>query len=397
MKRKITKIFNFFDQYNDIKILALSGGLLFFGWQAAENYLTPFYKLSNQTAIALKSLSFLYGSIFFGNILAPFISAKIGLKNSLSLGFLSYPLFVFAILTKNIIFLYPAAVILGLGAGIKNNSEVAYIGLVSPKEKRGSFSGFYWAATRIGASLSLIFALIYLSKNNFNKFYLFLASLTLIATFLIFKNLKEPLGFQKSQKLEYLRKKLKEILKFIFNEKILLLAPHSIAGGFVFSLITGKIPLTIQTLYGIKWIAILSIIFQVTRAILTHPMGIISDKIGRFKMTYLSILIAILGATLFLFSKNLFVLIITLFMFGITYAIDHSNDPALSLDLFEDKIQTASAAFSIISTFFGTIPGFLLSAIKSDNYLITIAICLSFIGLICVKILEVKTKIKLNQ
>jgi len=389
MKNKLQVFLN---QYSDIFILALSGGLLFFGWQAAENYFTPFYKLSNQTAIALKALSLLYGSVIFGNILAPLISSKIGLKNSLSLGFLSYPLFIFSILSKNTVFLYPAAILLGLGAGIKSNSEVAYIGLVSPKEKRGSFSGFYWAVVRIGASLGLIFALIYLYQNNFAEFYLILGSLAFIATILIFKNLKEPNNFQKSQEPDYLKKKLGEIFRFIFNEKVLLLAPAGIASGFIFGLITGKIPLTIQTLYGVKWIAILSIIFQVTRAILTHPMGIISDKIGRFNIKYLSILLAIGGANCFLLSKNLLVLIITLFIFGVVYAIEHSNGPALSLDLFENKIQTASAASSIISTFAGTIPSFLLSTIKSDNYLITVAIGLCLIGLIFAKILEIRLK-----
>jgi|CryGeyDrversion2_1046600.scaffolds.fasta_scaffold52151_1 MFS family permease len=389
MKNKLQVFLN---QYSDIFILALSGGLLFFGWQAAENYFTPFYKLSNQTAIALKALSLLYGSVIFGNILAPLISSKIGLKNSLSLGFLSYPLFIFSILSKNTVFLYPAAILLGLGAGIKSNSEVAYIGLVSPKEKRGSFSGFYWAVVRIGASLGLIFALIYLYQNNFAEFYLILGSLAFIATILIFKNLKEPNNFQKSQEPDYLKKKLGEIFRFIFNEKVLLLAPAGIASGFIFGLITGKIPLTIQTLYGVKWIAILSIIFQVTRAILTHPMGIISDKIGRFNIKYLSILLAIGGASCFLLSKNLLVLIITLFIFGVVYAIEHSNGPALSLDLFENKIQTASAASSIISTFAGTIPSFLLSTIKSDNYLITVAIGLCLIGLIFAKILEIRLK-----
>lgn len=387
-----SKIKTFFGQYSNILILALSGGLLFFGWQAAENYLTPFYKLSNQTAIALKSLSLLYGSVIFGNILAPLISSKIGLKNSLSLGFLSYPLFIFSILSKNTVFLYPAAILLGLGAGIKSNSEVAYIGLVSPKEKRGSFNGFYWAVVRIGASLGLIFALIYLYQNNFAEFYSILGSLALIATILIFKNLKEPNNFQKSQEPDYLKKKLGEIFRFIFNEKVLLLAPAGIASGFIFGLITGKIPLTIQTLYGVKWIAILSIIFQVTRAMLTHPMGIISDKIGRFNIKYLSILLAIGGAVCFLLSKNLLPLIITLFIFGVVYAIEHSNGPALSLDLFENKIQTASAASSIISTFAGTIPSFLLSTIKSDNYLITVAIGLCLIGLIFTKILEIRLK-----
>jgi len=387
-----SKIKTFFGQYSKILILSLSGGLLFFGWQVAENYLTPFYKLSNQTAIAFKALSLLYGSVVFGKILSPIISSKLGLKNSLSLGFLTYPLFIFSALTKNILFLYPAAILLGLGAGIKNNSEIAYIRLVSPKEKRGSFSGFYWAVVKIGATLGLIFASIYLYQNNFAEFYFILGLLALIATILIFKKLKDPSNFQRSREPNYLKKKLGEIFRFIFNKKILLLAPAGIASGFIFGLITGKIPLTIQALYGIKWIAILSIIFQLTRAILTHPMGVISDKIGRFNMKYLSILLAIGGAICFLLSKNLLALVATLFIFGIVYAIKRSNDPALSMDLFEDKIQTASAASTVISTFAGTIPGFLLSTIKSDNYLITVAIGLSIISLVFVKILEIMVR-----
>ncbi len=387
-----SKIKTFFGQYSKILTLALSGGLLFFGWQVAESYLTPFYNLSNQTAIALKALSLLYGSVVFGNILAPLISSKLGLKNSLSLGFLSYPLFIFSVLTKNILFLYPAAILLGLGAGMKSNSEVAYIRLVSPRKKRGGFSGFYGAIVRIGATLGLVFALIYLHQNNFAEFYFILGLLALIATILIFKNLKEPNDFQKSQEPKYLQKKLGEIFKFIFNQKVLLLAPAGIASGFIWGLIAGKIPLTIQTLYGVKWIAILLIIFQATRAVLTHSMGVISDKIGRFNMKYLSILLAIGGAICFLFSKNLLALIITLFMFGVVYAIDHSNNPAFFMDLFENKIQTASAATSIISTFAGTIPSFLLSTIKTDDYLITVAIGLSMVSLVFVKLLERRVK-----
>jgi MFS family permease len=389
MKNKLQVFLN---QYTEIIILALSGGLLFFGWQAAENYFTPFYKSVGQLTPALKSLSLLYGVVFLGSILAPLLSVKIGLKISLVLGFFSYPLFMFAILTKNIFFLYPAAICLGLGAGIKGNAEVAYLGAVSPKEKRGSFSGFYWAVVRIGATLGLIFGSLFLIKSSFATFYLILTILASIACVVLIIFLKEPLNQKIIEKQNYFFIQLKEIFKFIFNPKVLLLAPNSIATGFIFGLITAKIPVTIQDLYGVSWIGILLFVFQITRAVLTHPMGIISDKLGRFNMKYIEILISIMGATCFLISKNIFVLIATLFAFGVDYAIKASNGPALSLDLFENKIQTASAASSIIGTLGGTIPSFLLSTIKSDNYLITVAIALSVIGLICVKLLANKVQ-----
>lgn len=386
------KIKEYFRQYKDILILALSGGLLFFGWQAAENYLTPFYKISNQTPLALKALSLLYGSIVIGHFIAPLFSAKFGLKTSLIFGFITYPLFVFSALSKNYILLFPAAILLGIGAGIKGIAEIAYIGAISPKDKRGSFSGFYWAATRIGASFSLIFALIYLKQSNYLLFYLILGLIALFATIFLLLKLVEPKDIESikiNKNKQSLKLKILEILNFLTNKKVLLLAPSGIAGGFIFSLITGKIPVTIQTLHGIKWIAILSIIFQVSRSILTEPMGRLSDKIGRFKLKYLSIILAILGACFFLLSKSVVSLISTLFLFGLVYAIDHSNGPALSLDIFEEKIQTASAASSILNTFLGIIPGFLLSAFKSDNYLIIVAIILNLIGLVTIKILEV--------
>jgi len=390
----VRKLRVFLRQYTDIIILALSGGLLFFGWQAAENYFTPYYKNIGQLAIALKSLSLLYGIVFLGSILAPLVSAKIGLKKSLVLVFFSYLLFISTILTRNFIFLYPAAICLGLGAGIKGNVEIAYIGAVSPKEKRGSFNGFYWAVVRIGATLGLIFGSLFLTRKSFPNFYLILTIIVSIAFIILLFFLKEPQNYQKTGNHHYLFQQLKEIFKFIFNFKVLLLAPNSIATGFIFGLITAKIPITIQDLYGASWIGILLIIFQITRAVLTHPMGIISDKLGRFKMKYIEILISIAGATLFLISKNIFVLILTLFAFGIDYSIKASNGPALSLDLFEEKTQTALAASSIISALGGTIPSFLLTAIKSDNYLITVAIVFSIIGLICTKILATKVKIR---
>lgn len=378
----------FFRHYSDIIILALSGGLLFFAWQPAENYFTPFYKNIGQLSVALKSLSLLYGVVVLGKVLSPLITLKIGLKYSLSLGFLSYPLFIFAILTQKIFLLYPLAILLGLGAGIKSNTELAYLGAVSPKDKRGNFSGFYWAITRIGATFGLIFSSFFLIRNNFLYFYFVLLGLALLATILLFIFLKEPPNYQKVKNSENLFKTLKEIFQFIFNRKVLLLSPDAIAGGFIFGLITAKIPITIQSLYGASWVGVLLLIFQITRAVLTHPFGIISDKVGRFNMKYLEILIAVLGAALYLLSKNIFILIVTLFTFGINYAIQASNDPALFLDLFEDKIQLSSAASSIIKTVGGIIPGFLLSAIKSDNYLITVAIGLSLIGLISIKLLE---------
>lgn len=382
----------FINQYTDILILTLSGGILFFGWQAAEDYLTPFYKSTGQLTLALKSLSLLYGVVFLGSILAPIVSAKIGLKKSLVLGFFSYPLFIASIITRNILFLYPAAICLGLGAGMKTNVEVAYIGAVSPKEKRGSFSGFYRAGVRIGAALSLVFGSFYLARGSFQSFYLILTIIAFIGFLLLLFFLREPKSQLQEIKSKSFITQLKEILKFVFDTRVILLVPSSIATGFIFGLITAKIPLTIQSLYGASLIGFLLIIFQITRIILTHPMGVISDKIGRFRMKYIEILIGIAGAICFLLNKNIWALIATLFAFGVDYAIKESNGPALSLDLFEEQVQEASAASSLIGTFGGVIPAFLLSAVKTENYLITIAIIFSIIGLVCIKILETKEK-----
>ncbi|HPC30956.1 MAG TPA: MFS transporter [Candidatus Paceibacterota bacterium] len=380
------------NQYADIIILTLAGGILFFGWQASEHYFTAFYKTTGQLTFALKALSLLYGVVFLGNIAAPFISSKIGLKKSLVLGFFSYPLFILAIITRNVLFLYTAAICLGLGAGLKGNVEVAYIGAVSPKEKRGSFNGFYRAGVRIGATLSLVFGSLYLARGSFINFYFILTIIAFLGFLILLIFLREPKSkFQESYSRSFIGQ-LKEILKFVFDRRILLLFPSSIATGWIFGLITAKIPLTIQNLYGASYIGLLLIVFQITRVLLTHPMGAISDKIGRFKMLYLEILIGIVGGVCFLLSKNIWVLAITLCAFGVDYAIKESNGAALSLDLFEEQVQKAGAASSIISTLGGTIPSFLLSAIKSDNYLITVAIIFSIIGLVCAKILETTQK-----
>lgn len=118
----------------NLLILALSLGLLFFGWNAAEQHWASFYETRGAAPLAYQSLALVYATIVLGNSFGPSIVAIFGLKKPILLGFLAYLLLVLAIPTGIAWLVLPLSIGLGIGAGISGIAQMDFLRQAAPRK-----------------------------------------------------------------------------------------------------------------------------------------------------------------------------------------------------------------------------------------------------------------------
>ena len=114
---------------------------------------------------------------------------------------------------------------------------------------------------------------------SFEKSFLIFAFFPLIA-FLILFNLKDIKVKTKTKNLKI----IKDVLK---NKIILRISFIWFAFYFMYGILIGLIPISINKLMGIQYVGILTSLFYIFPIIFSYKFGSISDKIGRKKIMFL--------------------------------------------------------------------------------------------------------------
>lgn len=372
---------------HNLTILSLSLGLIFFGFNAAEQHFTAFYQSIGLPNLAFQSLAVLYGAIIVGNFIGPSIVKKLGVELSFFLGYLAYVFLVFGITLKISILIYALSFLLGVGSGIVGIAGAEFLRLVAPKDKRGEFSSATEMVRIFGGFSGIFLVSLILRFISINKIFLLLGTIMLSGILLLLALKKSPKDLYQASST---KQDIKAQVLFLKNPKVLLLLPKSIAGGFLLGLILGAIPVIIEKNYGIGWVGIITSLWHITIASFILWAGYLSDIKGRFGLIYTSLIIPVVAAVIFLNFQSLPILAAVMILLGLGDSLGKGASTALMLDTFEDKIKEASAVLGNLGLVLGVVPSFLLPQILNQSQLFILAILLNVLGIFTLWIFQLK-------
>jgi len=370
-------------------IFALVSFFVFFGYNSAEQNLTTFYESRGILGVATKALSLLYGVIIVGCFFSPSITNKIGIKRTTLIGLSMYTLFVFTLSLKIPVLAYIAALMLGVGCGLSGIAGVDFIRLESPKGKVGEVSGILNAFRTLGGFIGILTASYLLSRNiAFESIYTFLGLVMLIGITILVLFLKEPAR----ERVETERKEtsLLESFKLLKDKRVHLIFPYQAGNGFLFGLILGAIPKMISTYSGLQYVGVVTSLFYLTLSISGYFTGKLSDKFGRYKMLFLSVVTSVVTVLILMNFKSLLMLTLSMIFAGFSSSINGVVLGALNIDIFKEHIKEASVALSILSTLFGFIPALILSKNLSSSTMYFISLAITIIGFITINLLRIR-------
>lgn len=374
-------------QNKQLLILSIALGLIFFGFNAAEQHFTAYYQTIGLPNLAFQSLALLYVAIIVGNFLGPWLVRKLGIKLSFFLGYLTYVALVFGIITKNPFLIYLFSFLLGTGAGVAGIARVDFLRLISPKEKRGEFAGASESVRTAGGFIGIVSVSLILKILNIDQVFFLLGTVMLagVLLLLLLKNLQDN-----QEKVDQEVKNIPLMAKLVADPKILLLLPYNVSGGFLLGLVLGAVPAIIEKNFGIGWVGIITSFFHLTLALVLISAGYLSDLKGRFGLIYASMIVTIFASLIFLNFSSLPILALVMILLGLGGSLAGGAFSALMLDIFEERIKEASAVLGNLGLLLGVVPSFLLPQVMEKSQLFTIAISITVLGLIGVAIFQLK-------
>lgn len=373
-----------FKNYN-LTVFSLGLGLIFFGYNAAEQHFTAFYQSFGKGELAFQSLAILYSAIFIGNLIGPGIIRRLGIKRSIILGFATYSALVFGITLKIPNLVYLLSLLLGLGAGIGGIARVEFLRLISPQNKRGEFAGAIESVRTFGGFLGVLSVSFILKVFSISNVFLLLGTVMLFGTFfLLFLN---KIGTTESTEES---KNFKLMAKMTVTPKVLLLLPSGVSAGFLLGLVLGFVPVLITKNFGIGWVGIITSLFHLTLAIALILAGYLSDIKWKFGLIYASMIISISAVLIILKFTSLPALALVMVLLGLGASLGKGAFTAIMLNTFESKIKEASAVLGNLGLVFGIVPAFLLTNILKTTQLSYLAIAITVLGIVCLCIFQVK-------
>lgn len=371
----------------NILILGVALGLLFFGWNAAEQHFTAFYQETGEAEIAFRSLAILYGCIVIGNALGPTVVRRLGLKKSMVVGFLTYCALVFGIVSKNTWVIYTLSALLGVGCGVFGVAQVEFLRKISNNDKRGQTTGAVNALRTVGGFSGIVSVSLLLARIPIETIYLVLGGVMVLGTFLL-TTIQEPVEKEAVTPAS----KFVDGLRMLKDGRVLLLAPVSAGAGFLLGLVLGAIPTMIEKLYGLRLVGPITSTFHLTLAAGGYFAGRTSDRRGRFSTLYMAIILGIAGAVTILLTQNIAGLVLAMVLVGIFSATNGVVISALVMDLFEEKTKEAQAALGVLGTILGVVPSLILKEFLNTRQLLGLAIVICAAGIVLLKALERKHK-----
>lgn len=229
-----------------------------------------------------------------------------------------------------------------IGKGVRTAPRDAMISESMPEEKGKGF-GIHRALDTFGAVIgaTLAFVLIYDLKLSIRNT-LVIASLISFFSLIPFIWIKETKGKRKKIEIRIDMRELNPSLKiFLIISAIFSLSNIS----YMFFLRRA------QEVFETNMFLSMYIIFNIFYAIFSYPSGILSDKIGRWKVLSAGYLLFSLTSLGFIFANSKEILTLLFSLYGISFAMFDGNQRAFVSDLSDTKIR--ATALGIFHTLVG--------------------------------------------
>jgi len=229
-----------------------------------------------------------------------------------------------------------------IGKGVRTAPRDAMISESMPEEKGKGF-GIHRALDTFGAVIGAIlaFVLIYDLKLSIRNT-LVIASLISFFSLIPFIWIKETKGKRKKIEICTDMREINPSLKiFLIISAIFSLSNIS----YMFFLRRA------QEVFETNMFLSMYIIFNIFYAIFSYPSGILSDKIGRWKVLSAGYLLFSLTSLGFIFANSKGILALLFSLYGISFAMFDGNQRAFVSDLSDTKIR--ATALGIFHTLVG--------------------------------------------
>ncbi len=290
----------------EILILSLAFFLIFFGYDASQQYLTTYLG-----SLGFSAISLIYLTFAFANLLAFIPVSRIGTKKMLLLSSIFYSLFILSVLLKNILTLVFAA-FLGIMASFLWVSQTMHLLKASSPSEFGKNSGVFATMKNIGSTSGLIFSSILLAFISLEKLFLFFSIFPILAVF--------TLLFLKNNFKEDVR--AKDLRKIVINGDIQRILVHNfVLAGFLFGFGISTLPLEITEKIGKEFIGVLSTPLYLTPILTSYVVGKLSDKLGRESFIYLAYALGIAGLLLLFYRFSFSFAMLSIILISLAFSI----------------------------------------------------------------------------
>lgn len=285
----------------NLNVLFVSIGFffVFLGFGPSQQYLIPLLKIQGEQNLAFASLIILYAFFLISGIFSPKIIDKIGAKNTLIIGALTYSLYSLSVILEQNLIFYISSALLGIGAGFLWVSAGKIIAESSEPDETGRNFGFQYSLLMAGNFLGIGVGGFLFKIIPFHYLYILYAAITFLSIPFLIKI--------KSENQTPLPDSLKETkldISLLFSKKLLVLFPIIFSSYFVLAQTFAAINLIVLQFFGLGLVGFFATIFWISNIVGSFAVGKISDI---FKKNIILIFLAfcgLAGVLIFLNTKS---------------------------------------------------------------------------------------------
>jgi MFS family permease len=304
---------------------------------------------------AIEATSFLVK--LFSGILSDYFKRR---KNIMMIGYaltaISKPLLVLA-LSSGYGAIFTARIIERIGNGMQGTPRDALVGDVAPADHRGACYGLQRSLGVIGSFLGTLIAItiMFCSNNNFRLVFLLAAIPATIALTILYFAVKEPkhahyaTDIKISNDVERHPIHWKDLTRLGRNfwGLMVVVAIFMLARvSETFIVLSAHKNLGLPETYG----PIIMTFYNITYFLSCYPTGLLSDRIGRYKLLIVGISTFMIADLFIALAPNLYTLFIGVFFWGCQMGISQNIFASLVADLApEDLRGTGFGVFYLIS------------------------------------------------
>lgn len=290
------------------------------------------------------------------------------------------------------------------GNGIQATPRDAMVGDVAPAHKRGSSYGLMRSlgvlGSIIGSGLSIV--AMWYTANNFTEVFYLATIPSIIAFLLLWCFVKEPKHSKFGDNLAAdtvhdIEKPAKRFVKLSDLNRM----------GKKFWYLMGIVSIFMFDQFSSQWttlvayqkfnlpaqyVPLISMVFCISYCLSSYPVGLLSDKIGRFKILMTGITILMIADLVIASATSLPMLFVGIFMLGCQTGIAQNTFASLIADYVpKDILGTAFGIyylFSGLATICAGIFGGVIAEVYGINHIFIISFFLSAVSLYLVHIFQ---------
>lgn len=275
-------------------VLVAAFSIIFAGYNASQQYFSAVFHVSGAENIAFISLSIVYASLAITNFWSPEICRRLGLKASLFISSLTYPVFIATVVFSIEPLIYIASVGLGFGGSILWTAHGSYLVKVTSEKERGFYSGLSFSLINLGSAAMVFAASFFMETVAYSVTYAVFAITAMVGA----------LGLLLLHGTGKVSIKSLMPMRLLMKRRMMLLAFFIFTVSLSSGMMASSIPVRMTDLFGLQMTGRFAGIYMFITFLSPLVVGWVSDRRGPKKFAYLASIAQVVGFTLMLASDS---------------------------------------------------------------------------------------------